>query len=156
MKNFIILLVILTSVSLDAKPKRLESFNEIYNVLKSGEKVRVIIEYAKCKLIADNEETTAPDAVGGMDINNFEYFAPKSIKNDKAFISTSQTVLINHPKYGYVYNYVKLKFDEENKVKITAQYVDPKTYEAKMDENFFTNINDLDGKKSGISFIINE
>ena len=37
--------------------------------------------------------------------------------------------------------YVKLRIYEDNKIEITAQYIDPLTLEIKMDEKFVTEIN---------------
>ncbi|MBZ0184500.1 MAG: hypothetical protein K8F60_18725 [Melioribacteraceae bacterium] len=76
-----------------------------------------------------------------MGINTFEYFAKGTVRNEKAFLSTSETVLINHPFYGVVNNYVKLRIYEDNKIEITAQYIDPLTLEIKMDEKFVSEIN---------------
>lgn len=147
----LIILVCTASISF-AKTTQLKSFPDLLSALKSGDRVKVIFNYKNCKLISDNEETSAPDATGGMEIVNFEYFAPKSVKNDKGFFSASQTVLIYHPKYGHVYNYVKVKVDEDGNVKVVAQYLDPKTYEIKMDESFYTKISDDNSDKAGAIF----
>jgi hypothetical protein len=50
-----------------------------------------------------------------------------------------------------VYNYVKVKVSEDNKVKITARYIDPKTMEEVMDENFFGEINN-GSNEAGVYF----
>jgi len=77
-----------------------------------------------------------------VNIFNYRGYHEKGVvRNDKAYISCSETVLINHPFYGYVYNYVKLRIYEDDSVEIIAQYVDPQTYEIKMDEKFLTIFN---------------
>ncbi len=132
---------------------KLSNFNEIIAALRSGEKVRVIFYYAKCRLISDNEiKPKSPDAVGGMSIDTFEYFAKNSVKNPLAFAAASESKLIANPiGEGYVYNYVKIKITEDNKVRVTARYLDAKTFEVVMDESFYTTI---DEKDPGAEFYI--
>lgn len=121
----------------------IKDFTQLMDNLKSGNDVKMIVHYKKCQLISDNEITEKiPDAIGGLTVDVFEYFAPNSVRNDKAFVVFSENKLIQYPKGdGYVYNYVKVKVSEDNKVKITARYIDPKTMEDIMDENFFGEIN---------------
>ncbi|MEZ5196661.1 MAG: VirK family protein [Bacteroidales bacterium] len=133
--------------------KQLNSFNELMEVLNSGGQVRVVMHYAKCQLISDNEiEDNVPDAIGGMSIDVYEYFAEGAVRNKKAFVVFSQTKLIQNPLgKGYVSNYAKVKIQADNEVKITAEYLDPVSLEVKMTENFFTSIND--GNNEGGLFL---
>ena len=134
-----------------AKTVQLRSFNEIFKALTSGKTVKAIFHYKGCKLISDNEVVEkVPDAIGGMELSTFEYFTPGSIRNKNGFISSSKTVLINHPGYGFVMNYAKVRIYDNNKIRIIAQYVTPNTYEIKMDESFYTVIND--GKNKGAAY----
>ena len=52
---------------------------------------------------------------------------------------------------GYVYNYVKVRINADNTVKITAQYIHPKSFKNTMDESFTGIIND--GKNEGGIFL---
>lgn len=117
--------------------------------LKAGKEIKAVFEYSKFRMISDNEEQEkVPDAIGGMELCTWEYFAANSVRNKEAFVVFSESKLIQNPKGdGFVYNYVKVRINSDNKVKITAQYVDSKTFEVKMDENFFGTIND--GKNEG-------
>ena len=134
-----------------AKTVQLKTFDEILKALTTGKTVKAVFHYKACKLIQDNEEVEkVPDAIGGMELGTFEYFAPGSIRNKKGFISSSKTVLINHPRYGFVLNYAKVRIYDDNKIRIIAQYVTPNTYETKMDESFYTVIND--GKNKGAAY----
>jgi len=123
---------------------QLKNFDEIFSAFKKGKTVKAVFYYAKCQLISDNEiKEKVPDAIGGMTISTYEYFAEGAVRNKTAFIVTSETKLIQNPlNDGHVYNYVKVKISADNKVKITAQYLNPITFEIEMDENFFTDIND--------------
>lgn len=132
---------VLFSQNNEVSEEKANSFTDLLEALISGKEVRVIIDYAKCELIIDGEKIDSPEAIGGMDIKTFEYFAPMSVKNEKAFISTSENVLISHPGYGYVFNHVKLRFYDDNSVEITARYLHPVSYEIKMDETFSSFIN---------------
>lgn len=121
---------------------QLKSFEELMEYLKTGNEVRVVLHYAKCELISDNEIVEdVPDAIGGMNLDVWEYFAPMVVYNEKAFLVSSSAKLIQYPKgAGYVYNYVKIKLYDDNTVKITAEYVDANTYEVLMSENFYGDI----------------
>ena len=134
----IILIFIVTFLA--AKTQQLNNFAELMNALKNGEQVRMIAHYGDCELISDNEiQERSPNAIGGMNIDVFEYFAPMSLGNPEAFVVFSETKLIN--LRGFVYNYAKVKVSEDNKVKITAQYVEPDEFEIEMNENFFSTMN---------------
>lgn len=147
--GILFLLTINFSIS---SPKLLVNFEEIYKNLVSGELVRVIIDYSQCKIKTDSIDEYGPNCIGGMNIENFEYFAKGTVNNKLAYISCSETVLINHPRYNLVLNYIKLKIFENNSVSIQARYLDPKTYEVKMDEDFFAEISNNIDELKGISF----
>jgi hypothetical protein len=125
-----------------APPERLKSFPEFLAALTAGRSVRAVVHYARCRLVADGKEETAPEAVGGMALSTFEYFAAGSVRNDRAFLTASEAVLISHPRHGYVLNHVKFKFFENGAVEITARYLNPKDYGILMDETFYGAIGD--------------
>lgn len=155
MKKLLLFCLLLLPGMLMAKNEKLESFEQIMDALKQGKVVQAIFYYKDCQLISDNEiEEESVDAVGGMSIDTWEYFAKMSIRNKEAFVVTSTSKLIANPKgKGYVYNYVKLKIYESGKVKITANYIDSKTYEETMTENFFTEV--YNGEKGAAHFFAN-
>lgn len=140
---------LLIAVTYNTQAQQLTSFNDMMDALKTGKNVAAVMQYAKFKMISDNEEQDkVPDAIGGMDLSTWEYFAPNAVKNKDAFVVFSENKLIKNPKgEGFVYNYVKVKITSDNKVKVTAQYVEAPSMEVKMDENFFGVIND--GKNEG-------
>lgn len=142
MKHLPIILLFLTYSALFSQDNQIKNFDSLMEALNKGKDVKAIIHYAKCKLVIDSVETEAPDAIGGMLLNTFEYFAKMSINNPNAFVTSSETVLITHRKRGFVYNYVKIKIFDNNKVEITAKYLLPNTLEVVMDETFYTEIND--------------
>lgn len=117
------------------------SFERLMEVLEAGGQVRAVFRYARCRLVMDGDTTQAPDAVGGMELSNFEYFAPKSVGNDMAFVSSSQTALIARRK-GHVYNYVKLKIYQDGRAEITARYLEPPKMKVRMDELFLGRLDD--------------
>lgn len=120
----------------------INNFEELMTGLKSGKEIRLVIHYKDCKLISGNRiREKSPDAIGGMKIDTWEYFAPKSIGNQKAFVATSVSKLIANPLgKGYVFNYVKVRIFEDNEVEITARYIDAQTIETTMDESFYSTI----------------
>ena len=143
MKKVLLIALMMIPAMLMAKTQKLTSFEEIMDALKQGNIVRAVFYYKDCQLISDNEiDEDGVDAIGGMKIDTWEYFAKGSIRNKEAFVVTSTSKLIANPKgKGYVYNYVKVKIKESGKVKITANYINSVTYEETMTENFFTEIN---------------
>jgi hypothetical protein len=158
MKKVVLFLVAILFISTSIfAQKQLKNFEELMTSLKAGKQVRMVVYYKKCKLISDNEEKEkVPDAIGGMNLGVYEYFEKEAVKNKLAFVVASESKLIENPKGdGFVYNYVKIKVYEDNKVKITAQYVDVKTFEQKMDENFFGEINDEKNDKAVYFYEVN-
>ncbi len=149
MKKKLLLSLSLLIFATVVNAQQLTSFDQLMDALKAGKQVNAVMHYVNFKLISDNEEQDkVPDAIGGMELSTWEYFAQNAVRNKEAFVVFSETKLIKYPKGdGFVYNYVKLRIDEKNKVKVNAQYLDPVTYISKMDENFFGTIND--GKNEG-------
>ncbi len=119
-----------------------QDFDELMRSLNEGNSVPMIVHYADCQLISDNEiQERVPNAIGGMDIDVYEYYAEGAVRKKVAFVVFSTSKLIQNPiGDGYVYNYVKVSAD--NKVRITARYLNPITFEEEMDENFFSAIKD--------------
>lgn len=127
----------------NSQPKQLTNFVQIIDALKSGYRVNAVIHYKDCMLVSDGDTLKAPDAIGGIDILPYEYFAAGVIGKNIAFISTSETVMIYLKGFGgYLNNYVKLRAYEDNRVEITAQYLTIDKQEVKMDETFYGEIND--------------
>ncbi len=145
MRRSLFLLALLFPVLASAQSP-LRSFAEILSALKAGQSVKTVIYYGQCKLFTDGkEQEKSPNAIGGMKLDTYEYFDSSIFKGKMpSFISTSQTLLINHPRHGYVYNYVKLRIKADGKVEITARYLKPRRFSAKyktvMDEMFKTAI----------------
>ena len=132
----------------EAQPKPLKSAAEIMAALSSGRQVRAVLHYRDMALVDEKgAPQKSPDAVGGMDLATFEYFAAGAVGNKEGYLVASHTQLIRHPRYGYVLNYVKLSVYDSGTVKIVAQYLSPTTYEVKMDETFTTTV--ADGTNTG-------
>lgn len=128
-------------------------FASLMTALEEGKEVRAILHYAQCRLVVDGKETKSPDAIGGMSFGTFEYFAAGAIGNSKAYVTTSETVLISHPRHGYVYNYVKLKVYEDNAVDIVARYLNPSTFQIVMDEIFYAQMSSASENRGALFFV---
>jgi hypothetical protein len=115
-------------------PQRLSSYEDLFRAARSGREIRTVIEYAKTTITVDGKEEPAPDATGGMTFANWEQFAAGVIRNPLAYLVSSETHLINHPRHGHVYNYVRLRIYSDNKVEITAQYLKPGSFEVLMNQ----------------------
>lgn len=141
---FISFLLIFISQLITAQTTRVINFDQLMESLNAGEQVRVVIHYALCKWAADKiEQTPTPNAITGMDIDTYEYFAPGVVHNKVAFVVFSTAKLIKNPKgKGMVYNYGKLRINADNTVQVTAEYINPKTYKVLMSEVFIGKINE--------------
>jgi hypothetical protein len=149
--SLVLVLAVLAAAPASARPKQLGNAAAVLAALKSGTPVRAVFHYKDMKLTDDEgKEATAPDATGGMSLDAWEYFAAGVVGNPVGYVATSEAHLIRHPRHGYVLNYVKVSIYDDGKVKIVAQYVEPKTYEVKMNETFETQI--ADGKNNAGAF----
>lgn len=139
----ILVFLLLATACLKAEPKQLTNFIQIFDALKSGYNVNAVLHYKDCLLVSDGDTVKAPDAIGGMNVMPYEYFAPNVMGNSRAFISSSETVMVYLKGFGgYLYNYVKLRIYDDNTVEITARYLTIDKLEVKMDETFYGGIND--------------
>jgi len=140
------LIAIFSGTIQSQETKQIKSFGELMEALKNGSDVNAVLHYAKCDLYVDGEKQDRKiDAIGGMPIDVYEYFSKNLFGNPHAFVSTSQTKLIQNPQGdGYVYNYVKIRIHDNNKVEIVARYLKPGKYKETMAEKFEGVINDGD------------
>jgi hypothetical protein len=122
---------------------RISDFENLMLSLNSGDKVRVIIHYGLCKWAPDQKDhSPVPDAITGMDIDTYEYFAPGVTNNKTAFVVFGNSKLIKNPMgKGFVYNYGKVKINADNTVLVNAKYIHPKSFKVLMDESFIGTIN---------------
>jgi hypothetical protein len=139
MKALSLALLLLVSLT-HAAPKRLANFEALMKAAKAGENLRLVIEYAKTEIEEEGKRVKAPDAIGGMSASTFEYFAPGVVRNRLAYVATSETHLIQHPRHGHVYNYVRLRLYADETVEITAQYLKPTTFEIVMNQTYYGRI----------------
>lgn len=119
-----------------AAPKRLTDFNALMKALESGHTVKAVIQYKKTEMFIDGKLEPAPDATGGMAFTPWEYFAKGVIRNDLAYVVSSETHMIAHPRYGYVNNYVRMRIYEDQSVEIVARYITLNDQKTVMDETF--------------------
>jgi hypothetical protein len=125
----------------------------LLEVLQQGETVRVVVHYAKCRLIGDGRaRQPLPDIVAGMTIDAFEYFPPGAIKNEKGFLAFSECQLIEHRTHGHVFNYVRVRVFADGSVQITSRYLKPGTYELVMNEAYAGSLNDGRNDESAVYF----
>ncbi len=117
-------------------PRKLTRFSDLMKAATSGADLRAVFDYARCKLIVDGKEEPSVKAIGGMRFSAWEFFDRGVVRNPKAYLTSSETVLIAHPRHGYVYNYVKVRIYEDDSVEIVARYLKTGTMEVVMDETF--------------------
>lgn len=149
----LITLTLILGLGMNGFAAPINDFASLMNALRNGETVKIVMMYARCKFISDGvEQEKSPDATGGMAIEAWEYFETGAVHNKQPFVTFSVSSLIQNPKgKGYVYDYVKVRINADNSVKILAQYINPKNYKTLMDETFTGIIND--GKNEGGVFL---
>lgn len=155
MKSLLTLATVLLSILMVNGQKQIDNFEDLMEALNSGKNVRTVFHYKECQLISDNEvQEKIPDAIGGMSIDVYEYFAEGAVRNKEAFVVASTSKIIKNPMgKGYVYNYAKVKVKASNEVRITAVYLDPLTFEEKMTENFFTEMNNSNNEGGAYFYV---
>lgn len=156
MKSFLICSLFILSTLIGTGQTQVNNFQELMDAFQQAKEVKAVFHYAKCQFISDNEiQDKIPDAIGGMKLDVYEYFAKGAVRNKEAFVVSSTSKLIKNPMgEGYVYNYAKVKVNESNEVRITATYIDPLTFEEKMSENFFTEMKNTDNEGGAAFFIL--
>jgi len=152
-KVAIIALVLSLSAVATAGGRQVKNFNRLMQCLIMGFEVKFVVHYVKCDLEVDGILTDEKiDAIGGMSIDVFEFFARGVVNNEESFVVFSESKLIENPiGEGFVFNYVKVKVYESNRVLITAKYLDAITLEEIMGETFHTHIDN--GKNDGGVFL---
>eukprot|EP01120_Amphizonella_sp_Union-15-10_P002049 TRINITY_DN1218_c0_g3_i1.p1 TRINITY_DN1218_c0_g3~~TRINITY_DN1218_c0_g3_i1.p1 ORF type:complete len:161 (-),score=14.27 TRINITY_DN1218_c0_g3_i1:36-482(-) len=128
---FILSLIISTFTT--ASAVQLQNFDDLYSSLLAGLDVKVVAYYEQCSL----DGQPGPKATGGALIDTWEYFEDLE---SYPFLAFSHSVLIVHNRYGTILDKVRFKFNSLNQVFINAQYLDPVTYELKMNETFVCKI----------------
>ena len=118
----------------------IEDFSTLMSTLNGGGDVKAVFHYAKCRLIMNGEESEwKPDAIGGMSVDVYEYFAKGTVRNDRAYVVFSENKLIENPiGEGYVYNYAKVRVYEDGEVIIYVRYLGSQDFSEKMKEEFHT------------------
>lgn len=126
---------------LASQPDPIVTFAQLRTSLTNGRLVSAVIDYGKCAALSgDSEKKPGPAAIGGFHFKAWELFERGSVRNEKAFVSASETVLIAHPSYGQVLNYGKLRIYEDGSCEIVARYFKPTSYDLVMDQSFETRL----------------
>jgi hypothetical protein len=117
-------------------PEQLTTYADILDTLKSGARVRVVLDYAQCTILG----SPGPKALGAMNMDTFEWFDKGSIGNPKAYVAASETHLVR--LNTFINDYVRIRVFEDDKVGIEVKYLDPVTYAVSVDETIDCGISD--------------
>ena len=104
----------------------------------------MVIHYGLCQWAsAEKKQTPTPKAIAGMPLDTYEYFPIGMVHNKNPFVVFSNSKLIQNPKgKGFVFNYGKVRINEDNTVQVTAKYLQPKNYHVLMSEAFVGKLNE--------------
>lgn len=128
-------------------PTQLTTFADLLATLETGTRVRVVLDYAKCTIGG----APAPNALGAMNLDTFEWFGKNVVGNPKAYIAASENHLISLSS-GFVYDYVKVRVAEDEKVTIDVKYLDPVTFAVSVDEVIDCGISDATTERGATFF----
>ena len=119
---------------------QLVSLEELMVALEEGREVTATLRYGECIL----DGTFGPDAVGGMKVETYEWFAAGLLGNDVDYVAFSKSSLI--VLYNdHVYDYVKVRVFDDGYVQIIAQYLDVDTFSVQMHEEFDCELDEGEG-----------
>jgi len=138
LKSLSVFLILLLSETVHSQTIRINNFSDLMLALNSGEQVRAVMHYSQCKWdTALQSQGAIPEATASIVIDTWEYFARGAIRNKMAFVVFSKSALIENPiGKGFVYNYGKVRINEDNSVIVSAKYIHPKSLRTLMDESF--------------------
>jgi hypothetical protein len=127
-----------------AGPERLKSYAEIRAALTAGFRVRSFVNYKRCK----KDGGPGVDATSSSEIDTFELQTPAS---GPSFIDVGKTTLAwiyFTDGYEYLWDYGRIRFNEDGSSSVRAQYYRPVTFEQVLDEEFTCSL-DVDGAADG-------
>ena len=122
------------------EPIHLTSLAEIMDALNNGYHVRATLYYGDCTL----DGAGVIDAVGGMSVDTYEWFAAGSIGNSEDYVAFSHSSLVLISGFHY-YDYVKVRVYDGGRVQVIAEYLDPDTFAVDMYEEFECDLDTGDG-----------
>ncbi len=118
-----------TCVAQPAAPTPITTYADLLATLKSGVRVRAVLDYGKCTIAGK----PGPNAIGAMNLDTFEWFGQGVLGNAKAYVAASETHLIKLQS-GFVNDYVRVKVMQDDTVQVEVKYLDPQTYAISVDE----------------------
>lgn len=127
-----IFLAFLVSSMTYAASSQLSGYNDLLNALREGTKVRAIINFDGCTAKDGTKTNLPPNMVGGFSFNVFHHYPVKmDAEHTKYAVATAIIHMTDHPSFGFVTNYVRLRVFADNTVELHSAFYDPKTYEQK-------------------------
>src|SRR5579872_2572575 len=120
------LILALSQVSHATSAQSITNYPDLLNSLSQGHSVRAIMYVNKCSIASATNASN--DVIAGMNFTVFNKYAVTVGTQLKNAIAISDNKLVEHSKFGPVYNYVRLRVFEDNSVEIFSEYLDPTTY----------------------------
>lgn len=119
-------LVCFTQFATANSSQLLGSYSDLLHAISQGDSIRAIMYVNKCSMTSTSMKVD--DVIAGMNFSDFNKY-PVSVGNiQKNTIATSIYKLVEHPIFGPIYNYVRLRIFEDNSAEIFSEYLDPRTY----------------------------
>lgn len=126
--KLLFVLLILFGQTVNAAPaKTITNYADLLSSISQGDSVRAVMFLNKCS-VSNKTTTNSVDVIAAMNFNIFNKYQVTIGSQQKNTIATSITTLVEHNKYGTVYNYVRLRIFEDNSAEVFSEYLDPTTY----------------------------
>lgn len=131
----------MSSVNALSNTKTLDNFNELLQALDSGNQVRAVIHFDKCKLETGTEIVSEISFGFNYDWYN-HYYLPINAQNTKEVIATSKNIfsVATLNNLGSINNYLRLHVFKDNTARVFGAVIDPKTYEQKITASFLCSV----------------
>lgn len=123
-----------------AGPERLKSYAELRAALTSGFRVHAFVNYKRCK----KDGGPGVDATSSSELDTFELHTAAA---GASFIDVGKTTfawIYFTDGYEYLWDYGRIRFNEDGSSSVRAQYYKPGSYAQVLDEEFTCSL-DVDG-----------
>lgn len=113
--------------SFRSERKSLSTYEEIRDALANGDRLRLSMRYQYTDMYSNGVLRPSQDERSGFDIKDYQLIPKMSLgeNNERAYITTSFLVLVNHSRYGVIYNFGKLCIYDDGLFDLFGLYFRP-------------------------------
>lgn len=109
--------------------KQVNSYERLLDVLDSGKKLRIVMDYNKMTFNDTGNIFYGIDEKTGFDLDDYQYFGPWTVNNPQPYLITSFNKFVVHPTLGPIYNYGKLRIYKDESYMLLSYFIRPDTFD---------------------------